>query len=157
MSEKCSAKTKLGDECRAGAVTGTKFCALHGDPARAAELGRMGGRRNRHYMDTDPISITPPSTPEDVKNVLAQAMADVRAKKLEPRIATALTYMSRVLLDAFATTDLQKQAGMPSAGSTNEGGQAVTGKRRDRPRNSDTDRLPSSRSVRIQSPLKCLV
>jgi hypothetical protein len=109
MSEKCSAKTKLGDECRAGAVTGTKFCALHGDPARAAELGRMGGRRNRHYMDTDPISITPPSTPEDVKNVLAQAMADVRAKKLEPRIATALTYMSRVLLDAFATTDLQKQ------------------------------------------------
>ena len=108
MSEKCSAKTKLGDECRAGAVTGTKFCALHGDPARAAELGRMGGRRNRHYMDTDPISITPPSTPEDVKNVLAQAMADVRAKKLEPRIATALTYMCRVLLDAFATTDLQK-------------------------------------------------
>jgi hypothetical protein len=79
------------------------------DSIRRTELGRMGGRRNRHYMDTEPISITPPSTPEDVKNVLAQAMADVRAKKLEPRIATALTYMSRVLLDAFATTDLQKQ------------------------------------------------
>lgn len=109
MSQTCSARTKSGNECRAGAVTGTKFCALHGDPARAAELGRMGGRRNRHYVDTEPISITPPSTPEDVKNVLAQAMADVRAKKLEPRIATALTYMSRVLLDAFATTDLQKR------------------------------------------------
>jgi hypothetical protein len=109
MSQTCSARTKSGNECRAGAVTGTQFCALHGDPERAAELGRMGGRRNRHYMDTDPISITPPSTPEDVKNVLAQAMADVRAKKLEPRIATALTYMSRVLLDAFATTDLQKR------------------------------------------------
>ena len=109
MSQTCSARTKSGNECRAGAVTGTKFCALHGDPARAAELGRIGGRRNRHYVDTEAINITPPSTPEDVKNVLAQAMADVRAKKLEPRIATALTYMSRVLLDAFATTDMQKR------------------------------------------------
>lgn len=67
------------------------------------------GLKNRHYVDTEPVNITPPSTPEDVKNVLAQAMADVRAKKLEPRTATAITYMSRVLLEAFETTDLQKR------------------------------------------------
>ena len=109
MSEKCSARTKQGNECRAAAVIGTRFCALHGDPERAAELGRMGGLRNRHYVDTEPISIAPPETPEDVKNVLRQAMVDVLAKKLEPRTATALTYMSRVLLEAFAATDLQKQ------------------------------------------------
>ena len=109
MSQKCSARTKLGNECRAAAVMGTEFCALHGDPERAAALGRMGGRRNRHYVDTEPINISPPSTPEDVKNVLGQAMADVRAKKLEPRTATALTYMARVLLEAFETTDLQKR------------------------------------------------
>jgi hypothetical protein len=78
---------------------------------KAAELvlGRMGGLRNRHYVDTEPVSISPPETPEDVKNVLRQAIADVRAKKLEPRTATARTYISRVLLDAFAATDLQKQ------------------------------------------------
>jgi hypothetical protein len=109
MSQTCSARTKSGNECRAGAVTGTQFCALHGDPKRAAELGRMGGRRNRHYVDTEAINITPPSTPEDVKNLLGQAMADVRAKKLEPRTATALTYMARVLLEAFETADLQKR------------------------------------------------
>jgi hypothetical protein len=109
MSQTCSARTKSGNECRTGAVTGTQFCALHGDPERAAELGRMGGRRNRHCVDTEPINITPPSTPEDVKNLLGQAMADVRAKKLEPRTATALTYMARVLLEAFETTDLQKR------------------------------------------------
>src|SRR5260370_41081057 len=87
-----------------------RLCGRKGqDSIRRTEWGRMGRRRNRHSMDTEPISITPPSTPEDVKNVQAQAMADVRAKKLEPRIATVLTYMSRVLLDAFATTDLQKQ------------------------------------------------
>jgi hypothetical protein len=109
MSEKCSARTKQGKECRAAVVVGTRFCALHGDPERAAELGRMGGLRNRHYVDPEPVTIAPPETPEDVKNVLRQAMADVRAKKLEPRVATALTCLSRVLLDAFAVTDLQKQ------------------------------------------------
>ena len=109
MSDRCSARTKLGNACKAPAVTGTRFCALHGDPDRAAELGRMGGRRNRHYVDMEPVTIAPPDTPEDVKNVLRQAMADVRAKKLEPRIATALTYMSRALLEAFTATDLQKQ------------------------------------------------
>jgi hypothetical protein len=109
MSEQCSARTKRGDECRAAAVIGTPFCALHGNPQRAAELCRMGGLRNRHYVETEPVIITPPTTPEHVKNVLGQAMADVRAKKLEPRTATALTYMSRVLLEAFQTTDLQKR------------------------------------------------
>ena len=106
---KCSAKTKDGSDCRAAAVIGTELCALHGDPERAAELGRMGGHRNRHYVETEPMDITPPSTPEEIRNVLAQAMADVRAKKLEPRAATALTYMSRVLLEAIATTELQRQ------------------------------------------------
>jgi hypothetical protein len=109
MSEKCSARTKLGNECRAAAVVGTPFCALHGDPERAAELGRMGGRKNRHYVDTEPVNITPPSTPEEVKNLLAQAMVDVLARKLDPRIASTITYMSGPLLRAFESTDLQQR------------------------------------------------
>jgi len=109
MSQKCSARTKLGNECRAAAVMGTQFCALHGNPERAAELGRMGGLKNRHYIETEPVNITLPSTAEDVKNVMGQAMVDVRAKKLDPRIAMALTSMSRVLLEAFQTADLQKR------------------------------------------------
>lgn len=60
-------------------------------------------------MDTEPIHITPPATPEDVKNVLAQSIADVRAKNLDPRTATSITYMCRVLLEALETTDLHKQ------------------------------------------------
>jgi hypothetical protein len=106
---KCSARTKQGNDCRAAAVAGTAFCALHGDPERAAELGRMGGRRNRHYVDTEPVTITPPSTPEDVKNLLAQAMADVLAKKLDPRVASTITYMSGSLLKAFESTDLEQR------------------------------------------------
>jgi hypothetical protein len=109
MAEKCSAKTKGGNECRAAAVIGTRVCALHGDPERAAKLGQMGGRKNRHYVETEDVTIAPPSTPEEVKNLLAQSMADVRAKKLDPRIASTLTYMAGALLKAIESTDIQQR------------------------------------------------
>ncbi len=109
LGEGCSAKTKGGRPCRAAVVYGTRFCALHGDPARAANLGRMGGLKNRHYVDTEVVTVSPPSTPEDVKNLLAQAMADVRSRKLDPRIASTLTYMAGALLKAIESTDLEQR------------------------------------------------
>ncbi len=36
-------------------------------------------------------------------------MADVLAKKLDPRIASTITYMSGPLLKAFESTDLQQR------------------------------------------------
>jgi len=69
----------------------------------------MGGRKNRHYLDPEPITIAPPSTPEDIKNVLAQAMVDVRAKRLDPRTASTLAYMSGFLLKSFESTDVQQR------------------------------------------------
>jgi len=70
----------------------------------------MGGLKNRHYVDTAELTVSPPSTPEDVKNLLAQAMADVRSRKLDPRIASTLTYMAGALLKAIESTDLQRLA-----------------------------------------------
>jgi hypothetical protein len=69
----------------------------------------MGGLKNRHYVDTEEVTVSPPSTPEDVKNLLAQAMADVRSRKLDPRIASTLTYMAGALLKAIESTDLQQR------------------------------------------------
>src|SRR6266478_6639932 len=109
MSLKCSARTKLGNDCRAAAVMGTQFCALHGDPARAAELGRMGGQKNRHYVDADEVRFPPPSTPEDIKNMLSQVMVDVHTGKLHPRIASTLAYLSGPLLKAIESTDVQQR------------------------------------------------
>jgi len=69
----------------------------------------MGGVKNRHYVDTEEVTVSPPSTPEDVKNLLSQAMADVRSRKLDPRIASTLTYMAGALLKAIESTDLQQR------------------------------------------------
>lgn len=105
----CSAKTKRGNPCQAAVAPGTRLCAFHADPNRASKLGRIGGRKNRHYVDIDAVTMAPPTTPEDVKNLLAQAMVDVRARKLDPRIASTLTYMSTALLKAFDSTDVQQR------------------------------------------------
>jgi hypothetical protein len=41
--------------------------------------------------------------------VLAQAMVDVRTRKLDPRIAHTLTYMSSVLLRAIDSTEVEQR------------------------------------------------
>jgi hypothetical protein len=60
-------------------------------------------------VDLDEVVIAPPSSPEDVKNLFAQALVDVRAKRLDPRTASTLTYMSGALLKAFESTDMERR------------------------------------------------
>lgn len=103
----CSATTKQGTPCRAPAAASSPYCALHGNPGRAAELGRLGGRKNRHYVETADVAFTPPSTPEEVKNILAQTMVEVRAGKLHPQIGHTITYVAGALMKAIEGTDLQ--------------------------------------------------
>jgi len=56
----------MAEPCRGLACEAQSFCPLHGDPARASELGRMGGLQNRHYVETEEVTIALPATPEDV-------------------------------------------------------------------------------------------
>jgi Family of unknown function (DUF5763) len=42
----CKALTKSGNPCRA-AATDTGLCYFHSNPNKVAELGRIGGKRNR--------------------------------------------------------------------------------------------------------------
>lgn len=104
----CSATTKRGTQCQAVAVQGSPFCSFHADPNRAAFLGRLGGRKNRHYVETaDRVPV--PETAEDLKNLLAQAAADVLSGKLDPKKASALTSIASTLFKAMETTDLDER------------------------------------------------
>lgn len=109
MAGQCEAKTKSGNPCRAAVVVGSPYCAMHAHPGRAAELGRMGGRKNRHYVETAGTSIPKPKTPEDVTDMLAQAAVDLIAKRLDPKIASVLTSITNALLKAMEGADLQQR------------------------------------------------
>ena len=45
----CQKKKRDGNQCRARARSGQKYCALHAEPGEAAELGSKGGRRRAVY------------------------------------------------------------------------------------------------------------
>jgi len=47
VRNRCGAKTKEGKPCRAAATEGG-LCFFHANPNKAAELGRVGGRKSRY-------------------------------------------------------------------------------------------------------------
>lgn len=106
---KCKARTKAGRPCAAPAIREGRFCALHSDPGRAAELGRKGGLGNRHVYETDGAKVVTPQTASDVKDLLADAMAHVRAGKMDPKLGTTLGYLGTSLLKAIETSDIEQR------------------------------------------------
>ena len=110
MSKHCRARTKAGKPCKAVAVDGG-LCAFHADPKRAAQLGRMGGSKNRRHdplrSETEPLR--PPQTAKEVKDLLAEAMAGIHAGRLEPRMGSVIAYLGTALLKAIETTDHQER------------------------------------------------
>jgi hypothetical protein len=109
MSKHCRAKTKAGKPCKASPVE-KGLCAFHADPNRAAELGRIGGSKNRsHVSRPEPGPVRPPQTAKEVKNLLAEAMAGIHAGQLEPKIASVMAYVGTALLKALETADLQER------------------------------------------------
>ena len=76
---KCRAATKAGRQCAAPAVRGGIYCALHKDPDRAAQLGRKSGANNRKVYEGNQREMPPPQNARDMKDFLAEAMAEIRA------------------------------------------------------------------------------
>lgn len=106
---KCLAKTKAGRRCAAHAIRGGEFCSLHSDPERAKELGRKGGMGNRNVYENDSVDVAAPKTARDVKNLLAEAMASIRARKMDPKLGTTLGYLGTSLLKAIEISEMEER------------------------------------------------
>src|SRR5271166_1856945 len=111
---RCQASTKGGTRCAAPVVKGTRLCSLHADPRRAAEIGRKGGERNRKVYDSGPQTVSIPESPADVKRMLAETMAEVRAGRMDPRQRTVLAYISHLLLKAMEVSEEKKPSVYPT-------------------------------------------
>src|SRR5208283_492976 len=100
----CKATTSSGARCKAKPHK-NGLCFFHSDPKKAAELGRKGGRRNRHPYETPLQPVAAPESAGDVKRMLAETMAEVRTGKMDPKIGTNLAYIGTSLLKAIEVAD----------------------------------------------------
>jgi hypothetical protein len=83
QEHRCKAKTKSGKPCRAAATAGG-LCFFHANPDKASELGRIGGRSNRHAAaeNTDPLPTLDNAIA--VRDTVARLIEDLYAGKIHP-------------------------------------------------------------------------
>ena len=106
-SSRCQSLTKKGKPCRAAATEGG-LCFFHANPNRAAELGRIGGRKNGHVsVGVDPL----PSlvNAAAMRDAVERLIADVYAGKLNPRIAAGLAPLMQLQLRVIEKADFEKR------------------------------------------------
>jgi hypothetical protein len=100
----CKGKTTAGAACRAPAGAGG-LCFFHAHPDQAHALGQIGGRKNRSKL------VEPPAAgalnAADLRDILAEAIHDVRSKKMPPRTAGALAQLCNSVLRILPTADLE--------------------------------------------------
>jgi len=101
---RCQATTKAGKACKAPATAGG-LCFFHANPARARELGRIGGRKNRQQLP-EPVSPTA-MTAAELSRLLSEALLDVRSNKLGPRKAAAMSQLASVPNRTIQVSDLE--------------------------------------------------
>jgi hypothetical protein len=102
VKKRCKGVTKRGTPCTAWAMQGG-LCYFHANPDKPAELGRNGGQRNKHSYEQSTEHIAPPESAADVKRMLAETMAEVKAGKMDPKVANTVAYVGTALLRAYET------------------------------------------------------
>lgn len=110
MSKQCTAKNRHGRSCGAWALSGSDKCSLHSDPERARRMATKR-RRNLGTLAAERHALEPPRTATDVRNALAETMAQVHGGQLDPRTANTLAYVGSSLLRAIEISDLERRLG----------------------------------------------
>lgn len=109
MSKRCSTNNRNGKRCGAWAAAGLDKCALHSDPELAAKLGSKHGRRATLPSEPFAAPMIPPKTAGDVRDALANTMAQVHARQIDTKTANALAYLATSLLRAIEVSDLERR------------------------------------------------
>jgi hypothetical protein len=68
-------------------------------------------RRSIGTVAADNQALEPPRTATDVRNALAETMAQVHSGQLDPRTANTLAYVGSSLLRAIEISDLERRLG----------------------------------------------
>jgi hypothetical protein len=80
---------------------------MHAQPGRAAELGSKGGRRRAICNPGELREFETPKTAADLRELLAESIIEIRAGKLDPRVANALGYLGASYLRALEVSEVE--------------------------------------------------
>ena len=102
----CKAKNKQGQPCAAAATT-TGYCYLHSNRERAADLGRTGGRKNRHVLEGAERPLPSMDTLGGLRAAIAQLVIDVYEGRVDPRRAAGMTPLLKTLLRVSEAEEME--------------------------------------------------
>jgi hypothetical protein len=107
-ARRCKGKNKSDKPCGAAATAGG-LCFFHANPDKASELGRIGGRQNRHAAGDSGDPLPTLDNALAVRDTVARLIADVYAGKINPRIASGLAPLLNLQLRAIEITDMERR------------------------------------------------
>jgi hypothetical protein len=72
-------------------------------------MGRKSGqaRRTKDLLDQERAELSPPRTAQEVRVALGEFLADVRSRRLDPKVAGTLGYLANVLLRSIEIADVE--------------------------------------------------
>lgn len=107
MATQCAHIKPTKEQCRGYAVSGSKYCFAH-DPAQASKrkaAQRKGGEAGR--VATLPESSLSVRNMSDVLELMELTINDVRAGRLDVKVANAIGYLANVSVKVIQQTDIE--------------------------------------------------
>src|ERR1039458_4489202 len=108
LKNRCNGRTRAGKPCRAAATDGG-LCFFHANPNKASELGRIGGRSNRHAAAGGGDPLLPLDNAVAIRDAMGRLIADVIAGRVHPRVAVSVAPLMNLQLHAIKTADLEQR------------------------------------------------
>ena len=109
MDKRCAAIKTNGEQCQNACWGKHKTCHFHSQPGLAAKLGAKGGRRRATFDLSKLTPLPPPKTIEEVRDLLALTLTEVRTGVLDPKLGTQLTYIAGELRATIESHDIERQ------------------------------------------------
>lgn len=108
---RCSKTKTNGKQCNGHAMLNGEFCYLHSPdiPETQKQKNRAMGGKNNALAIAKPLPPLKIEGATDVIGLLVETVNEVRAGRLETRLANSLAILSGHLLRAFEISDLEKR------------------------------------------------
>lgn len=105
---RCKASTKSGAPCKAAPTAGG-LCFFHGNPKRASELGRIGGKQNRREMRPRTYALPKLDGPSSALERLQWIFDQAKAGAMRPAVANVLMKVTDLQTRVWERTSLEQQ------------------------------------------------